>query len=89
MKNLIAIISLLLVAIFACHSNAKAHNIAIAIHAGAGTINKAEFTPEKEQAYRATLKQAVEAGYDVLDKGGESLDAVTAAIRILEYQYLI
>ena len=57
---------------------------AIAIHGGAGTIQKAKFTPEREKAYRAKLTEAVEAGYAVLDKGGESLDAVTAAINILE-----
>ncbi len=57
---------------------------AIAIHGGAGTIQKAKFTPEREKAYRAKLTEAVEAGYAVLDKGGESLDAVTAAINVLE-----
>ncbi|NQZ08209.1 MAG: isoaspartyl peptidase/L-asparaginase [Algicola sp.] len=69
--------------------NAKEHakeqaTIAIAIHGGAGTIEKSNFTPAKEKAYRAKLKEAVEAGYAVLDKGGESLDAVTAAINVLE-----
>ena len=58
--------------------------IAIAIHGGAGTIERSKFTPAKEKAYRAKLKEAVEAGYAVLDKGGESLDAVTTAINVLE-----
>ncbi|MBQ4861875.1 isoaspartyl peptidase/L-asparaginase [Pseudoalteromonas sp. MMG013] len=58
--------------------------IAIAIHGGAGTIEKSKFTPEKEQAYRAKLQEAVEAGYTVLDKGGSSLDAITQAVTILE-----
>lgn len=58
--------------------------IAIAIHGGAGTIDKANFTPEQEKAYRAKLKEAVEAGYQVLVNGGQSLDAVTTAITILE-----
>jgi beta-aspartyl-peptidase (threonine type) len=49
-----------------------------------GTIEKSRFTPEQEKAYRAKLKEAVEAGYKVLESGGESLDAVTAAINILE-----
>jgi len=61
-----------------------AQPIAIAIHGGAGTIEKSRFTPEKEQAYRAKLKEAVEAGYKVLESGGDSLDAVTTAINILE-----
>jgi beta-aspartyl-peptidase (threonine type) len=58
--------------------------IAIAIHGGAGTIKKSKFTPELEKAYRAKLAQAVETGYSVLHKGGSSLDAVTAAINVLE-----
>jgi beta-aspartyl-peptidase (threonine type) len=58
--------------------------LAIAIHGGAGTIDKAKFSPEQEKAYRAKLSEAVEAGYSVLEKGGESLDAVTAAITVLE-----
>lgn len=58
--------------------------IAIAIHGGAGTIEKSRFTPEKEARYRAKLSEALETGYQVLDKGGSSLSAVTAAINILE-----
>lgn len=57
---------------------------AIAIHGGAGTIEKAKFTPAQEKAYRAKLSEAVEAGYAVLEKGGESLDAITTAIQVLE-----
>ncbi|KZN48474.1 asparaginase [Pseudoalteromonas luteoviolacea H33] len=58
--------------------------IAIAIHGGAGTIEKSRFTPEQEKAYRAKLQEAVEAGYKVLDEGGDSLDAIAIAINILE-----
>lgn len=62
----------------------RATPIAIAIHGGAGTIKKFKFTPELEAAYRAKLAMAVETGYSVLDNGGTSLDAVTAAINVLE-----
>jgi beta-aspartyl-peptidase (threonine type) len=55
-----------------------------AIHGGAGTILKQEMTPELEAAYRAKLQEAVLAGYDILKQGGSSLDAVEAAIRLLE-----
>jgi beta-aspartyl-peptidase (threonine type) len=58
--------------------------ISIAIHGGAGVINRASMTPEAEQAYRADLGRALDAGYAVLEKGGASLDAVVAAVRILE-----
>ncbi|KID57324.1 isoaspartyl peptidase [Pseudoalteromonas luteoviolacea] len=62
----------------------ETQNFAIAIHGGAGTIEKSRFTPEQEKAYRLKLKEAVEAGYKVLEKGGDSLDAITIAINILE-----
>lgn len=58
--------------------------IGIVIHGGAGTILKENMTPEQEEAYQAKLKEAVTAGYDVLKNGGESLDAVIAAIQIME-----
>jgi len=62
----------------------KSNPIAIAIHGGAGTIEKSRFPPEKEAAYRAKLAEAVETGYKVLDTGGSSIDAVIAAINVLE-----
>ncbi|AOS97598.1 Isoaspartyl peptidase precursor [Microbulbifer aggregans] len=58
--------------------------IAIAIHGGAGTIERSKMTDDQERAYREKLTEAVNAGYQVLEKGGDSLDAVTTAIRILE-----
>lgn len=58
--------------------------VAIAIHGGAGTITRESMTPEREQAYRAKLEEALWAGYDILTGGGTSLDAVVAAIQVLE-----
>jgi beta-aspartyl-peptidase (threonine type) len=57
---------------------------ALAIHGGAGTILKKNMTPEKEKAYTAALKQALEAGYAKIKAGKSSLDAVEAAIHVLE-----
>lgn len=57
---------------------------AIAIHGGAGTLSSAQLTPESDRAYRAGLERAVRAGFEVLDKGGSSLDAVTVAVEALE-----
>ncbi len=54
------------------------------IHGGAGTIERRNMTAANEEAHRAGLEQALRAGYDVLKKGGSSLDAVEAAIRVLE-----
>jgi len=58
--------------------------IAIAIHAGAGTIAKGALSEEKERALRETLEKAVLSGHEVLKSGGSSLDAVTRAVTILE-----
>lgn len=58
--------------------------IGLVIHGGAGTILKKNMTPEKEAAYRAKLEEAARAGYEILENGGESLDAVIAAIQVME-----
>jgi L-asparaginase / beta-aspartyl-peptidase len=58
--------------------------ISIAIHGGAGVISRASMFAENERAYRADLERALDAGYAVLEKDGTSLDAVVAAVRILE-----
>jgi len=58
--------------------------ISIAIHGGAGTILRSMLTPELETAYLAGLQQALDSGYDVLQQGGSSLDAVCAAVLALE-----
>lgn len=56
----------------------------IAIHGGGGVCPRAEMTPELEAAYRADLARALAAGNDVLAAGGSAVDAVEAAIRIME-----
>ena len=58
--------------------------LAIAIHGGAGVIDPAKMTPERAASYRAGLAAALDAGYAILERGGSSLDAVTAAVRTLE-----
>jgi beta-aspartyl-peptidase (threonine type) len=57
---------------------------AMVIHGGAGTILKKNMTPQKEAAYIAALTQALTAGYKKIKAGKSSLDAVEAAINILE-----
>ena len=57
---------------------------AIAVHGGAGTLARADLTPESERDYRGGLRRALSAGFEVLERGGASLDAVVAAVRVLE-----
>jgi L-asparaginase / beta-aspartyl-peptidase len=65
-------------------SSSEAGPITLVIHGGAGTIKRENMTPERETAYREGLNQALEAGYAVLESGGASLDAVIAAIKVME-----
>jgi L-asparaginase / beta-aspartyl-peptidase len=60
------------------------HRWAIVVHGGAGVIERASMKPETEAAYRASMKQATEAGAKVLDSGGSALDAIEATIQMLE-----
>ena len=57
---------------------------AIAIHGGSGTIRRQDLSPEKDAEYRATIEKALRAGHEILETGGDSLDAVEATIRVLE-----
>lgn len=73
---------------FACGgketSSTRDHEFAIAIHGGAGTILRENMSREVEEEYRAKLLEALSEGYEVLENGGSSLDAVTAAVVIME-----
>ena len=42
----------------------------LAIHGGAGTIDPARMTPELEAEYKHGLQLSLDAGWDVLKKGG-------------------
>jgi beta-aspartyl-peptidase (threonine type) len=57
---------------------------AIAIHGGAGTIERGKLSQAQEVAIRSALDEALEAGHLILRQGGSSMDAVVAAVRILE-----
>jgi beta-aspartyl-peptidase (threonine type) len=57
---------------------------AIAIHGGAGTLPRAEMSAEAEARYRSGLKEAIDAGFAILQDGGSSLEAVTRAVVLLE-----
>ena len=48
----------------------------LVIHGGAGTITRKNMSSEKESAYRGKLTQALAAGFEILEKGGSSMDAV-------------
>ena len=60
----------------------------IAIHGGSGTILKSSMSPELEAAYLQGLNDALEEGYKTLASGGEALQAVRAAVIVLENNIL-
>jgi beta-aspartyl-peptidase (threonine type) len=57
---------------------------AIVVHGGAGVIERKDLTPAQDKAYREAMGRVAEAGAAVLKRGGTSLDAIEAAIRIME-----
>ncbi len=59
-------------------------NFTIAIHGGAGTILKGDMTPELEAAYLHGLQEALDAGYAVLEQDGSAVNAIKAALVLLE-----
>jgi len=64
--------------------NMEIRKVGLVVHGGAGTISRSEMTPQREREYRAGLKRAMTAGYEILKRGGSSLDAAEAAVRMLE-----
>jgi beta-aspartyl-peptidase (threonine type) len=73
-----------LAAIAAAQAPPPVHHWAIVVHGGAGVIERAHMDAKTDAAYRASLAQAAQAGTTILDRGGTALDAVEAAIKVLE-----
>jgi L-asparaginase / beta-aspartyl-peptidase len=61
-----------------------AGDVVFAIHGGAGTLSRENLPPELEQQYRDALTQAVQAGYNAIQRGRDSTEAVEAAINTME-----
>jgi len=91
MKRIITPIALIII-LFSCESSSikektpkkLPNSFAIVIHGGAGGIKRAYFTEKQQKAYNIKLTEALEAGYNILENGGISLDAVQAAINVME-----
>ena len=76
-------ITLVLAVLFTGNVSAQT-KIMLVMHGGAGTITRQSMTPDLEKQYREKLEEALHTGQAILAKGGSSLDAVEASIRILE-----
>ena len=84
MRHIIAVSILLFTAVVAMSQQVDTTKYILVIHGGAGTILKEKMTVQKENAYIKVLKQALQAGYEKLTTGHCSMDAVQAAINIME-----
>jgi beta-aspartyl-peptidase (threonine type) len=82
MKKLIALAALALMATPALAEDTPEWSLAI--HGGAGTLDPAQMTPERRAAYEADLQRALDAGAKILADGGDAMDAIKAAIIIME-----
>lgn len=58
--------------------------IALAIHGGCGVMTKDDMSESAWQAARADLGRSLKAGWQVLSAGGSALDAVEAAVVVME-----
>jgi beta-aspartyl-peptidase (threonine type) len=57
---------------------------ALVIHGGAGFVPKDSLSPDDVRDFHAQLDRALDAGNAVLSSGGSALDAVSAAVVVLE-----
>jgi L-asparaginase / beta-aspartyl-peptidase len=74
---------LLMASTFAVAADTPAAKTVLVIHGGAG-VERAGMTREEEQAARAAMEAALRAGHAQLAAGKPALDAVSAAIVVLE-----
>ena len=56
----------------------------LVIHGGAVTADPSTIPPEKEAKLKAGLEAALQAGWEILNRGGTALDAVEASVMSLE-----
>jgi L-asparaginase / beta-aspartyl-peptidase len=61
-----------------------AQGCVLAIHGGAGTIRQADIGTKTEARFRSALERSLRAGHAVLAGGGPALDAVVAAVKVME-----
>ncbi|WP_425408560.1 isoaspartyl peptidase/L-asparaginase family protein [Hyphococcus sp.] len=85
MKLMIFILAALSLTVHAfANEHEGAAPVTIVIHGGAGALEPGRYTQEEEAAYKAKLREALNAGYAVLNDGDAAMDAVEAAIVIME-----
>jgi len=84
MKNIILFTSSVFVLMYFFSNGLNAQNVALVIHGGAGNVTKENIPDSLEIQYREVMTKALKLGYDILNKGGSSKDAVKAVINSME-----
>ena len=80
----VAILTCALLLAVAASAQTPADPVVLVVHGGAGTIRRADLTPEADASIRASLAAALQAGHAALAAGRPALDAVEAALQLLE-----
>ncbi len=65
-------------------NNSDNKKFALVIHGGAGVVSRESIPVADAKLMHIDLNRALDAGYQVLSKGGSALDAVSASIVVLE-----
>ena len=78
------LLSGLFICLFPLWAVASEQPVAIALHGGAGTIERDRRSPEIEAEYRSFLEKAISEGYQQLQAGEDGLDVVVAIIQRME-----
>ncbi|MEA3476882.1 MAG: isoaspartyl peptidase/L-asparaginase [Bacteroidota bacterium] len=76
--------AILVFILISCRHEVSRPDFVLVIHGGAGYGKKSDLSPEREKQYIDKLTEVLETGAGLLEKGGSSLDAVEACIRIME-----
>ena len=67
--------------------NATQSRHVLVIHGGAGTILREKSSPEQQALYHTGLRAALQSGNAILSTGGEAMDAVVAAVSVMEGEW--
>ena len=84
MLSTLSLISSMVIAMNVQAEDANTARTALVIHGGAGFVPKDALSEDDRREVHATLNRALDAGNAVLAGGGAALDAVEAAILVLE-----
>jgi L-asparaginase / beta-aspartyl-peptidase len=83
MKKVVRLFVLSFLIVFSLQISAQGR-YTLVVHGGSGNISRERMSNEREAEYQAKLSEALKVGEAILKAGGSSMDAVVAAVMILE-----